>query len=134
MYNINLQETQSNAVETIHFLQGIEKSVCTIFWSGRRSSFLFAAERLAVCALALRRVGFMGTNRDGIQRAVVAGGAMVCALGHRTADRLVCLTLIHLKCLLLFGVLLSYPDCFGIIHKKNHIFFSYVEKNKEKIA
>ena len=61
---------------------------------------LLLAEGLAVGALVLRGVHFMGTHQDLIQRAVVLMAAVIGALLDGAFDALVCMT-VHSKSLLL---------------------------------
>ena len=69
---------------------------------------LSLAERLAVGALILRGVGFMGTNQNAIQRAVVLAVAVICAGLNGAFDTLVCIA-VHLFFLLLLNSLLVWP-------------------------
>ena len=57
------------------------------------ASPLSLTERLAVGALILGRIGFMGTNQNAVQRAVVLGIAMVGAGLNGTFDALVCVAI-----------------------------------------
>ena len=54
---------------------------------------LSLAERLAVGALILRGVGFMGTNQNAIQRAVVLAVTVVCTLLNGALNGLVGMTI-----------------------------------------
>lgn len=63
---------------------------------------LLRNKRLTVCALAHGGIGFMGSNRDTIQRAIVLVIAVVLTLFHDAFNALVCLALIHLRSLLLY--------------------------------
>ena len=66
---------------------------------------LLCPEGLAVGALVLGGVGFMGAHQDPVQRAVILGVAVIGAGLYSTFDTLVCMT-IHNENLLLFGTAL----------------------------
>ena len=71
----------------------------------RRRTFLLLAERLAVGALILGGIGFMGAHQNPVQRAVVLAVAVVSAGLDGAFDALVSVT-IHSCILLLFGTAL----------------------------
>ena len=71
------------------------KQFRTIARTASRHSFLLQTERLAVGALLLGRINFMGADLNLVQRAVVFGTAMVGTLGYAASDTLVCLITVH---------------------------------------
>ena len=54
-------------------------------------------EGLAVCALIHRRIVFVRTDSDAVERTIIRGGAMICTLGYGAFNALVGLAVIHLR-------------------------------------
>lgn len=54
-------------------------------------------EGLAVCALVHRRIVFVRTDSDAVERTIIRGGAMICTLGNGAFNALVGLAVIHLR-------------------------------------
>ena len=58
--------------------------------------FLLPAEGLAVSALILSRIHFMGAHQNAVQGAIVLAVAVVCTLLNGAFDALICMT-VHIS-------------------------------------
>lgn len=88
---------------------------CSLFPTGI-SYRLAKLKGLAVGTFLLRRVHLMRTYLNALQCAVLRICTMVRTLIYRTADALVCMTLIHNRVLLLFDSTIACPSVCFFIH------------------
>lgn len=83
------------------------------------TSGLTQLERIAVGALFLGRIHLMRADLYAVQRAVIRGAAMICALVDTAVNALVCMTFFHDHVLLFVDSVVAFPVghilCIGIL-------------------